>query len=303
MISILHAKRFLVLLGGLALLVSCKKDGNPNNLPDVSPDAYIGKIDGFDSSEQIFPENLKAYWSFDNTNAELRTGITPTEAAGNSFVTEGVRGSSLSLTNGYLYYATQLPQFGPDALKSWTISVWTKLKNNGSKQTMLFQNARPGYHWGNINLQLNTQSYPATNDSVIRLQPRFATANATVKTTATTGLQDNLNNVIDKFNLNDWLHIVLTYDISTGVFNNWINGVKVGNFSGRGTNPATQLFHLWQPNEIIIGSNYNGIPGKAVNSDVAVAPMTGQVDELRIYNISLPDAYVRALHSLGRAKQ
>ncbi|RYZ47724.1 MAG: LamG domain-containing protein, partial [Chitinophagaceae bacterium] len=195
------------------------------------------------------------------------------------------------------------PQFVTDSLKSWSLSVWVKLKNNGSKQTMLFQSARPGYHWGNINLQLNTNSYPATNDSVIRLQPRFTTANATVTTTATTGLQDNLNSVIDKFNLNDWLHVVLTYDISSGTFNNWINGVKVGNFSGRGTNPTTQLFRLWQPNEIIIGSNYNGIPGKAVNSDVAVAPMTGQVDELRIYNISLPDAYVRALYNLGKAKQ
>jgi hypothetical protein len=83
------------------------------------------------------------------------------------------------------------------------------------------------------------------------------------------------------------------------VFNNWANGVKVGNFPNRGT---TNLFRSWEPSEVIIGSNYNGIPGMAVNADAAFAPMTGQVDEIRIYDRPLPDAFIKALHKLGRAK-
>jgi hypothetical protein len=275
------------------LFASCKKNGNPNDLPPVSPDDYVGKIDGYDSSGQVFPNNQFAYWSFDNSNAESRSGAAPTQMAGNSF-TAGVRGNALSLTNGYLYYATQLPQFKTDSLKSWSISVWVKVKNNGTKRTMVFQSARPGIFNGNINLALNTNGFPATNDSVIRLQPTFASINSATGG----GMQDNLNSVIDKFNLNNWLHIVLTYDITTGVFNNWINGIKVGNFPNRGT---TNLFKLWEPNEIIIGSNYNGIPGKSVSTDVSFAPMSGQIDELRIYNISLPEAHIKALYNLGKA--
>lgn len=278
------------------LITSCNKDDNPNNLPDVSPADYAGKIDGYDSSDQIFPTNLIAYWSFDDTKAERKTGISPTQSAGDAFVTGGVRGKALSLTNGYLYYATQFPAFRTDTLKSWSISLWVKIKNNGSKKTMVFQNARPGIFNGNINVVLNTNGFPATNDSVMRLQPTFSTINSATGG----GMQDNLNNVIDKFNLNNWLHIVLTYDITTGVFNNWINGVKVGNFPNRGT---TNIFKSWEPNEVIIGSNYNGIPGKAVNTDATFAPMTGQIDELRIYNRTLPDAHIKALLNLGKANK
>lgn len=276
------------------ILPSCKKDGNPHNLPEVSPDDYVGTIDGFKSSEEVFPQNLIAYWSFDDTKNELKSGTAPTQSSNDAFV-DGIRGKALSLNNGFLYYATQLPQFRTDSVKSFSISLWTKIRNNGSKRTMLFQLARPGIFNGNLNVALNTQQFPATNDSVIRLQPTFATINSATGG----GMQDNLNNQIDKFNLNDWLHIVLTYDITTGVFNNWINGVKVGNFPNRGT---TNIFKSWEPNEVIIGANYNSIPGKSVSTDVAFAPMTGQIDEIRFYNRSLPDAHIKALYNLGKAK-
>ncbi|MBB1285048.1 LamG domain-containing protein [Flavisolibacter sp. BT320] len=297
MVSILFSKRFLALLGGMVLLASCKKDGNPNDLPDVSPGDYEGTIDGFRSSDEIFPEDLVAYWSFDDTKNELKSNTAPTSSANDQLVADGVKGQSLQLNSGYLYYGTQFPQFRTADFKSWTISLWVKLKNNGSKRTMVFQLARPGMLSGNINLALNTQSYPATNDSILRIQPTFAAVNANNNTS---NFQDNLNNVLDRINLNDWVHIVMTYDITTGVFNNWANGVKVGNFPNRGT---TNLFRSWEPSEVIIGTNYNSIPGKEVNTDAAFARMTGQIDELRIFDRPLPDAFIRALYSLGRAKQ
>lgn len=296
MVSISFSKRIFALLGGMALLASCKKDGNPNNLPDVSPGDYEGTVDGFRSSEEIFPEDLVAYWSFDGTKNELKTNTAPTQSANDQLVADAVKGQSLQLASGYLYYASQFPQFRTAEFKSWTISLWVKLKNNGSKRTMVFQLARPGMFSGNINLALNTQSYPATNDSILRIQPTFAAVNSGNNTS---NFQDNLNNVLDRINLNDWVHIVMTYDITTGVFNNWANGIKVGNFPNRGT---TNLFRSWEPSELILGSNYNGIPGKAVNTDVAFAPMTGQIDEIRIYDRPLPDAFIRALYNLGRAK-
>jgi hypothetical protein len=101
--------------------------------------------------------------------------------------------------------------------------------------------------------------------------------------------------------MNKWTHLVLTYDGKTGVFNIWADAVKIGGFPNRGT--GNNLFKSWEPNEVIIGSNYNGIPGKAVNGDVSFAPMTGQLDEIRVYNISLPDAHIRALYNLGLANK
>jgi len=284
--------------GALLLTVtalSCKPDGNPNNLPSVNPADYAGKIDGFNSSDEIFPDNLIAYWSFDDTKNELKSATAPGSSAGDSYVTDAVRGKSLNLTAGYIYFPTQFQKFKTDSLKNWSISTWVKIRNNGSKRTMLFQLARSGMFTGNINFALNTNGYPAANDSILRINPTFLTIGG--------GTQDNLNSGVgqDKTNLNNWVHIVLTYDYSTGVFNNWMNGVKVGNFPNRGT--GNNLFKSYEPSEIIIGSNYNGIPGKSVSSDVTFAPMTGQMDELRIFNRTLPDAFIKALYNLGKANK
>ncbi|HEY6503235.1 MAG TPA: LamG-like jellyroll fold domain-containing protein [Chitinophagaceae bacterium] len=284
-------------IAGLALLAvigsSCKKDGNPNKLPGVSPDAYVGTIDGYTSSDEIFPQNLIAQWTFDDTKNELKSGTAPTTTANDAFVTGGVRGKALSLTAGYLYFANQFQKFKTDSLKSWSISLWVKILNNASKRTMVFQMARPTIFNGNINFALNTNGYPATNTTTLRIQPTFSTVGG--------GTQDNLNNVLDQTDLTKWVHIVLTYDFSTGVFNNWMNAVKVGNFPNRGT--GNNSFKSWEPSEVIIGSNYNGIPGMAVSADVSFAPMTGQIDEIRIFNRVLPDAHIKALNNLGKANK
>lgn len=282
----------LLLFSGF-LLVACKKDGNPNNLPPVDPADYAGTVDGFHSSDEVFPQNVIGYWSFDDTKTEAKSNTAPTSSLNDSYVAGGVRGKALNLAAGYIYYATQFQKFKTDSLKSWSLSLWAKVKNNGSKRTMLLQLARPGIFNGNINVALNTQSYPATNDSVVRLQPTFATNNSTTGGS----MQDNLNNLIDKFNLNNWLHIVLTYDYTTGVFNNWINGVKVGNFPNRGTGGSS--FKSWEPNELLIGANYNAA-GMPVSADVSFAAMTGQLDEIRFFNRTLPDAFIKALYNLGK---
>lgn len=274
------------------LAISCKKDGNPNKLPPVSPGDYDGKIDGFTSSDEVYPQRLIAYWSFDDTKNELKTNTAPTLTSNDAIVDGGVKGKALSLTGGYIYFAKQFDAFKTDVLTSWSISVWVKVKNNGSKKTMLLQLAKKDSTViGNINFILNTQSYPATNDSTLRINPVFRTISG--------GTQNNDNNLLNKTNLNDWNHIVLTYDATSGTFNNWLNGVKVGNFPNRGV--GNNLFKSHEPNEIIIGSNYNGIPGKVAGSDAAVAPMTGTIDELKIFNIPIGEDVVKAMYKLGVA--
>ncbi len=285
----------LLILAVFAIMgVSCKKDGNPNNLPSVSTASYEGKIDGYTSSNEVFPENMIAYWSFDDTKNELVSGTAPTASANDSYVTGGVRGKALSLAAGYLYFPVQLQKFKTDSLKSWTISTWVKILNNGSKRTMLFQLARPGIFNGNINFALNTQSFPAATTNTLRIQPTFTTVGG--------GTQDNLNSTLSPtIGMDKWTHLVLTYDGTTGVFNIWADAVKVGAFPNRGV--GNNLFKSWEPSEIIIGANYNSIPGKSVSADVTFAPMTGQIDELRIYNKTFPDAHVKALYNLGMANK
>lgn len=287
-------------------LFSCKKDGNPNNLPSVSPAAYEGKVDGFNSSDEIFPEQLVAYWSFDNTLNETKTGTAPAEKAGESFITSGVRGSALKLNAGYLYFPTNFPAFKTGVFKNFAISTWVQILNNGSKRTMLFQLARPGIFTGNINFHLNTQSFPATNTTDLKIQPTF--------TTQSGGTQDNINvqrdqpgaatyfpYVTPEIGADKWVHLVINYNGSTGIFDIWANGIRAGAYFSRGT--GTNVFNSYEPNEVIIGGNYNVIPGKSVSADASVGAMTGSIDEIRVFNIALPDAYIKALYNLGKANK
>lgn len=276
-----------------ATFSGCEKDGNPNNLPDIDPSIYEGTIGGYKSTEEVFKDNLVAYFSFDENYNEKISNTAPTQTAGNSLV-DGFKGKALNLKDGYLYYAKQFDAFKTDALKSFTISQWIKISNNGSKRTMLMQLARPGIFDGNLDIRLNTQSYPASNIDILKVGPRFTTVGG--------GSQDNLNATLSpKIGPDNWVHLVLSYNGATGRFNVITNGVNIGSYSDRGV--GNNLFKAYEPTELIIGGNYNVIPGKAVNTSVEYAAMTGVVDEVRIYNAFMPDAIVKALYELGVAKK
>ena len=273
------------------LLSACKKSDNPNNLPDVDPSDYEGTIDGYRSADEIYPANLKAYWNFDDTKNEIKSGTAPTQTANDTFV-QGVKGKAIKLDAGYLYYAKQFGAFKTDSLKSFTISAWIQITNNGSKRTMLMQITRPGVFEGSFDFRLNTNNFPASNTDVIKVGPRFSTVGG--------GSQDNLNATLSpKIGADVWTHLVLTYDSSTGIFKEWGNGVDIGSYNNRGT--GNNLFKAYEPSEFIIGGNYNVIPGKSINSDVSFAAMTGSIDELRIFNTVLPEAHIKALYNLGKA--
>ena len=299
-------KSVFALLIGATLFSACKKDGNPNDLPSVDPKDYEGKIDGFTSSEEIFPDKLVAYWSFDENTNELKSNSAVTTAANATLIDGGVRGKALKLQAGYLYFAKQFDAFKTAALKDFTVSMWVQILNNGSKRTMAFQIARPTMLVGNFNFNLNTNSFPASNTDELKIQPVFRTLGG--------GTQDNINTKRDnpgdanyfpyltpKIGMTKWTHIVARYNGTTGFLNIWADGVNIGAFSSRGT--GNNVFNSFEPSEVIIGANYNLIPGKEVNADAAYAAMTGNIDEIRIFNSALPDAHIRALYNLGLANK
>ncbi len=276
-------------------LTSCDKE-NQNNLPGVNTADYAGTIDGFKSSNEIFPNNLVAYWNFDTNNSEQKTGTAPTTTQGATLVDGGITGKKLSLNNGFLYFANQFAALKTDSLKSFTVSTWIQILNNGSKKTMVLAIARPGLFRGNLDFTLETNINPASNTDYIRINPVFSTVGG--------GTQNNVNafgasNTSPAIGSTTWAHLLLTYDSNNGTFNIWGNGVKIGNYPNRGV--GNNLFKSYEPNEFIIGGHYNVIPGKTVSTDVSYQAMTGNLDEIRIFNTVLPDAFINALYKLGAA--
>lgn len=287
----------LVIVPGL--LVSCSKD-NPNNLPSVSPDDYKGKIEGFDSSGQVAPDNLIAYWSFDGTEAENISGVTPSATANDSYIDNGVRGQALKLNSGYLYYPAQIPAF-QSLTGSFTISEWVQILNNGSTPTLTFTLARPGQFWGNINFLLETGQHPASDTTDLVVHPDYADVNG--------GTQDNLNANWNPdgdgtyksptIGADKWVNLMITYDSANVIFQVYANGQRIGTLSYQ--QRGTAYFKNTVPNEVIIGGWYNNIPGKQVSADTWTVPMVGNIDEIRVYNTVLGAADIKALYELGAA--
>ncbi|MDB5202703.1 MAG: hypothetical protein JWQ27_2112 [Ferruginibacter sp.] len=273
---------------------SCSKD-NPNDLPGTSAADYQGKIDGFDSSDQIYKANLVAYWSFDDTKAERFSGITPTATLNDSYV-PGVRGKAINLANGWLYYGNQFAKFKTDSLKSWTVSEWINVLNNGSTPTMVFQLTRPNQIFGSINSMLETGQNPASELTKVIIKAIFADMNG--------GTQDNLNAPwLPTFKSpltgpTKWINIVTTYDYVANNLQIWADGVMIGttDYQNRGSN----YFKAFEPSTVIIGGWQRNV-GTMTNPDTWQVPMNGKVDEIRVFNTVLGSAHIRALYNLGVA--
>lgn len=289
--------RLYIVIIAVFALVGCQKDGNPNKLPPVSKADYENTVDGYKTSDDVFSKHLVAYWPFDENNNEKITNTAPTVAQNNTLVGNGLKGKALELNGGVLYYAKQFNVFKTETFKSFTISTWVQIQNNGATKTMLFQLARPNKLDGNINFVLETNAYPASNITNLIIHPTFADS--------ADGFQDNLNapwtpefkspTIVQ----NNWVHIVLTYDAATGMFNILSNAENIGSYSNRGVGISS--FKSYEPSEIIIGGNYNAVAGKKINDDASYAAMTGKIDEIRIYNAVLPAAQIKALYNLGKA--
>jgi hypothetical protein len=280
---------------GSLVFCACSKF-NPNHLPSVSPKDFAGKIEGFDSSAQVQPDHLIAYWGFNGSEAESKTGTAPTSSNNATLVSDGVVGQALQLNAGYVYYAHQFPAFDT-SLKSFTIDEWVQLQNNGSTPTLTFNLARPTKLWGNIDFLVETGQHPASDTSDFIVHPSYNDVNG--------GRQDNLNASWLKSYKSPtvppgkWTNIVVTYDQASNILQIWANGIKIGapDYQQRGKG----YFQCYIPNEVIIGGWYNNIPGKQVTTDKWTAPMTGKIDEIRVYNVALGDADIIALYKLGLA--
>jgi len=98
--------------------------------------------------------------------------------------------------------------------------------------------------------------------------------------------------------VNKWNHIVMTWDGSNSNFKIYQNGVKVSNpeWEVRGT---TGPLNFFTPTKPLIGAWGSNLPG--ATPEGWQKPMTGSLDELRVFKKALTDAEISALFQLESA--
>jgi Concanavalin A-like lectin/glucanases superfamily len=271
---------------------------------DDEDDVPLPPIGGYNSSNDVAAANLKAHWTFDNTQKERFSGVDPAQAVAATYIT-GRKGQAVSLNNGYLYYT------GVTGLSSVTtafsVSTWFQVQNNltgvtGARELFQWVRANPSTApndaFGNINFTLETgvfKNTPATGYDTLMLKPTYRDQ--------TGGLQDNTNNypmtaaTVVKDTAGKWIHSIITYDPTTHLFNIWANGVKVGNYPDRGTN----VFTPTASTAAVIGAWISNVTGIGVTPQGFTLPFLGAIDEVRVYNKALLDSEISALYLLEMA--
>ena len=273
-----------------------------------SDSSSLPPIGGYDNADQVGATNLKAYWPLDGNGKEELTNTSPSTIFGTTWET-GIKGQSAKLAQGYMKY----PSISSlsTSMTSFSVSSWIKVQNNGASASVFLSLSRPNEWAGNINFMAETGWKDATVDSL--------TVKGLVVSDNAIGWQDSRNAIkmdqgmIDENIANptgiqhvafankiggQWAQAVLTWDGATKLFKVYVNGQKISNpkWEQRGALDGTML-SFTTPTTAVIGA-FGDI---ATTVEPWNKAMTGNLDEIRVWDKTLTPAEIGALYELELA--
>jgi hypothetical protein len=273
---------FKISCAALALsiaLVSCKKKEVEEKLPEIS---------GYKNSNEVAAANLVAYWDMEGSGKETKSGAMPDKILNATFV-DGAKGKAVSLASGYMSFGEIAAL---NSLPNVTVSAWVKVSNNKTSPSLFFTLTRPSSWAGNINFFSETGWRPASSDTLV-LKGLIVSQNS---------FQDTINDASKGGNqapkvAGKWAHVVMTWNGSDSMFRLYADGKKVSNpeWEQRG---STGPLSFVTPTRAIIGAWGSNLSGTPESWQV---PMTGLIDELRVYSKALSDSEISSLHQLESA--
>jgi len=277
-----------------ASLSSCKK--NSESLPPIG---------GFNSASEVAASNLVAYLPLEGSAVETKSNATAASSSGISYVT-GVKGQAAKFTNGYAVFPESSSM--TTGMTSFTISSWIQIQNNGSTATMLVQLGRANEWAGTINMMAETGRYASSVDTLVLkgLLVENRNGNANWQDCVNVPVADPTRptdaGFPNKVAGTTWFHGLVRYDAATSKFTAWSNGVKISNptWELRQSNGANMgNITPYSPSKLVLGGFLAKITG--ASTDSWQGNLTGQLDEVRIYNKALTDAEISALYQLEKA--
>jgi hypothetical protein len=255
-------------------MVSCQKKFDPKS---YAPKETFG---GYAASNEVAAADLVTHFSFEGN---LVDSVSKTSATNNGTSNSpGIKGQGMQI--GLSNYAVFTPTDAIKNLQSMTITYWvnTAINTTGIQTPVSFVNA--GQFWGNLDMFFDGQ---ASDKSVFKMH-LFGNGGASEAWLTSWTIPSPW----DK-----WLHIALTYDMSTEKFVFYVNGVLIGSSTQTGfgapnfaTVPA-----------IVLGTvQFETTPSMTSGSDSQpwASFVLGVMDELRIYKKALSGDDVKALYNL-----
>lgn len=276
------------------LLSACQKKFDVNS---YKPERPIG---GYSSSKEIAPTHLIGYWAFDGNTMDSITNAAG--AATNTSFAAGKKGQALKgAANGYVLFD---PSATIQNMQSFTIAFWMNSPKNTSA-IGIFSLTNTKDFWGSLDVYFDNGGNGDT--AVFKVHMNNANANWAGQFTDT-----RLPGAFDK-----WVHVAITYDANTSVFNIYSNGQALGvNTAGNpaktvgpvlnGDDPATHKtpygpLKFVNATKMVFGAFQFQTTPSLTSSATAqswAGNYIGSLDEFRIYDKALPASDVSSLYKL-----
>lgn len=250
-------------------------------------------IGGFSATDEIEPAALVSYFSFDDELTDAETG----DAATNKSTTfaNGFKNRALNLNvsnKSYVVYdaADVLSQLGSFTISFWVNPTFVDSDGNNSIDGILglVNVANANDFWGYLDWFVENNSNNDAAKLVVHINPAGdGDSWLTV---------ENYKNLFGK-----WSNHTLTYDATTGKLTYYINGSTGASGTAAWTGPAS----FTGAGPMVFGAvHFQTTPTLSNHgSEPWASWLTGQLDELRIYNTALSADEVNALVVLqGKGK-
>ena len=259
-------------------LSSCYKKFDPAT---YAPALNIG---GFTSSNEIAAANLVGRWSFDGNYLDSVSG-TAGQNTGTSFIA-GIKGQAMqgSLNS----YVTFTPGAAITNMHSFTITYWVNSPAPSTGIIGLVGLSRTNDFWGNI--EMFFENGGTATDGKFRARIHNGNSDAWV----------SKDGILNLFGV--WTNLGLSYDAGTSTFKLYKDGTPVATNAATGFGPL----NFNNTGKLVFGCvQFQTTPSQTTStgSQPWASYLTGQLDEVRIYNKALTDAEINSLVKLeGRGK-
>ncbi|MES2107590.1 MAG: LamG-like jellyroll fold domain-containing protein [Bacteroidota bacterium] len=262
-------------------ITSCQKGFDDKSYAPVKP---LPSYSGYSNSKAIDPDNLVAYWAFNNSlidSVSKTTGV----ATGTSFGA-GV-GKGQGLQGGLNNYVLSDASTALANLHSFTLSVWVNTPPPSTGIIGFFSLANTSNFWGNMDMFFENGS-DNTNGKL-----RFHISQAGNDNTYAV---DNVPNLFNK-----WVNIIFTYSETDGKCTVYVNGNSVSSgTAGSLKGPLT----FTNVGKVVFGCvQFMTKPSQTSATDAQdwASFNTGGTDQVRIYNKVLSAGKASALYNLENA--
>lgn len=310
----------IVCITATTVLNSCSKNnsyggGNTGPTAPTNPG-------GYDSSNQISPTNLVAYFPFEGNYNDVKGGLSGTNN-GASFG-QGVKGQSYQGSGQSFVSFTNVGNLA--SLHSFTLSAWVKpnaqpMADNGtfspSTGTMGIFSMYDTVTGDPNLLLLEFEPYTPVSGDSVRVHPGFNNTG----NNAGAGWKAIIPEAFLDTAIGKWTQIVMTYDGGSSKYTLYQNGTAIaaqsawtsrtdltpftvlnGPSGDATTGNMGPINFVNTPGGFIIGGwPYNSISNPKFGSQPWAGYLQGNMDELRIYNSALNSSDVKSLYILEKA--